>query len=203
VKRLRILLWVLVLLAVAAMGVLQLRQSASENVQSSPVRLGGPFTLTGTDGRTFSSTQLAGKPYAIFFGFTHCPDICPTTLARLVKLRRQLGRGNDAFQIVFVSVDPDRDGPAEVRNYLSLFGDPVIGLTGTQARIDHAKRQYGIFSQKVPDETGGYTVDHTATVLLFDREGDFTATISADEGDRAALDKLKRISVPAPSGGTA
>jgi protein SCO1/2 len=199
VKRLRILLWVLVLLAVAAMGVLLLRQSASENVSSSRVQLGGPFTLTATDGRTFSSTQLAGKPFAIFFGFTHCPDVCPKTLARLVKLRRQLGRGNDAFQILFVSVDPERDGPAEVRNYLSLFPDPVIGLTGTQARIDHAKRQFGIFSQKVPDEAGGYTVDHTATVLLFDRNGDFVATISAEEGDRAALDKLKRISAAGPS----
>jgi protein SCO1/2 len=146
VKRLRILLWVLVLLAVGVMGVLLLRQSASETVHSS-VELGGPFTLTGTDGRTFSSTQLAGKPYAIFFGFTHCPDVCPTTLARLVKLRRQLGRGDEPFRIVFVSVDPDRDGPEQVRNYLSLFPDPIIGLTGTQARIDHAKRQYGIFSQ--------------------------------------------------------
>ena len=199
-KRLRILLWVLVLLAVAATGVLMFRQSASETVHSS-VELGGPFTLTGTDGRTFSSTQLAGKPYAIFFGFTHCPDVCPTPLARLVKLRRQLGRGDEPFRIVFVSVDPDRDGPEQVRNYLSLFPDPIIGLTGTQARIDHAKRQYGIFSQKVPDEAGGYTVDHTATVLLFDRDGDFAATISADEGDRAALDKLKQVTA-APSDGT-
>ena len=198
-KKVRILLWLLVLLAVAAFGVLLLRQSASENVQSSSVQLGGPFTLTGTDGQTFSSTQLAGKPYAIFFGFTHCPDVCPTTLARLVKLRRQLGRGNDAFRIVFVSVDPERDGPAEVRNYLSLFRDPIIGLTGTPARIDHAKRQYGIFSQKVLDEAGGYSVDHTATVLLFDRQGNFAATIAAEEGDRAALDKLKRISALAQS----
>lgn len=196
-RRLRILLWVLVALAAAA-GVLLLRQPVSETSQSS-VKLGGPFTLTGTDGRTFSSTQLAGKPYAIFFGFTHCPDVCPTTLARLVKLRRQLGRGNEAFQIIFVSVDPERDGPAEVRNYLSLFDDPVIGLTGTQARVDHAKGQFGIFSQKVPDEAGGYTVDHTATVLLFDREGNFAATISADEGDRAAIDKLARITAPSQS----
>ena len=197
-RRLRILLWVLVALAAAATGLLLLRQPVSETSQSS-VKLGGPFTLTGADGRTFSSTQLAGKPYAIFFGFTHCPDVCPTTLARLVKLRRQLGRGNEAFQIIFVSVDPERDGPAEVRNYLSLFNDPVIGLTGTQARVDHAKRQFGIFSQKVPDEAGGYTVDHTATVLLFDREGNFAATISADEGDRAAIDKLARITAPSQS----
>ncbi len=193
-KTVRILLWVLVALAVAGMAVLLLRQPATETAQTN-VKLGGPFTLTGVDGETFSSSRLAGKPYAIFFGFTHCPDVCPTTLARMVKLRRQLGQGGESFQIVFVSVDPERDGPAEVRNYLSLFPDPVIGLTGTQARIDHAKRQFGIFSQKVPDKSGGYTVDHTATVLLFDRNGTFVATIAADEDDRVALDKLKRIAV--------
>ena len=188
----RILLWALVALALAGMAVLLLRQPASEIAQGS-VKLGGPFTLTSADGQTFSSTALAGKPYAIFFGFTHCPDVCPTALARMVKLRRQLGAGTDAFQIVFVSVDPERDGPAELRNYLSLFPDPIVGLTGTQARIDHAKRQFGIFSQKVPDKSGGYTVDHTATILLFDRQGDFVATISAEENDGVALDKLKRI----------
>ena len=193
-KTVRILLWVLVAAAIAGAAVLLLRQPVSEMPQGNSVKLGGPFTLTGADGGTFASTQLAGKPYAIFFGFTHCPDVCPTTLARLVKLRRQLGAGREPFRIVFVSVDPERDGPAEIRNYLSLFPDPIVGLTGTQARIDHAKRQFGIFSQKVPDQAGGYTVDHTATVLLFDGEGDFIATISAEENDRVALDKLKRIS---------
>lgn len=191
-KTVRILLWALVALAIAGMAVLLLRQPVSETAQST-VKLGGPFTLTGADGRTFSSTRLAGKPYAIFFGFTHCPDVCPTTLARMVKLRRQLGAGSEPFQIVFVSVDPKRDGPAQVREYLSLFPDPIIGLTGTQARIDHAKRQYGIFSQEVPDEAGGYTVDHSAAVLLFGADGEFVATIAAEEDDRVALDKLKRI----------
>jgi protein SCO1/2 len=110
----------------------------------------------------------------------------------MVRLRRQLAAGPEPLRIVFVSVDPERDGPAELRNYLSLFPEPIIGLTGTQPRIDHAKRQFGIFSQKVPDQDGGYTVDHSAGVLLFDRNGDFVATISAEENDRVALDKLKR-----------
>jgi protein SCO1/2 len=165
VKTARILLWILVALAVAGVAVLLLRQPVSETAQTE-VKLGGPFTLTGADGRTFSSTALAGKPYAIFFGFTHCPDVCPTTLARMVRLRRQLAAGPEPLRIVFVSVDPERDGPAELRNYLSLFPEPIIGLTGTQPRIDHAKRQFGIFSQKVPDQDGGYTVDHSAGVLL-------------------------------------
>ena len=194
-KTIRILLWVLVALGVAGMALLLLRQPVSETAQSTSVKLGGPFTLTGADGQTFSSTRLAGKPYAIFFGFTHCPDVCPTTLARMVKLRRQLGAGSEPFRIVFVTVDPERDTVAEMRNYLSLFPDPIIGLTGTQARIDHVKRQFGIFSQKVPDDAGGYTVDHSSGVLLFDRTGAFIATISPEENDAAALAKLKRIAV--------
>lgn len=201
-RKVRILLWVLVALALVAAGLLLVRRPVSERPQSTaaPARLGGPFTLTGVDGKTYPSTNLAGRPYAIFFGFTHCPDVCPTTLARLIRLRRQLRDGSKPFEIVFVTVDPDRDGPKELATYLSLFQEPIIGLTGAHPRIDHAKRQFGIFSEKVPDAAGGYTVDHTATVLLFDRTGAFVSTISPDEGDAAALAKFKRISAPADAG---
>jgi protein SCO1/2 len=194
-KTIRILLWGLLVLVAAGLGFLLLRQDASEPRSSTSISIGGPFTLTDTNGQTFASTALAGRPYAIFFGFTQCPDVCPTTLARMVKLRRQLGAGSEPFRIVFVTVDPERDTVAEMRNYLSLFPDPIIGLTGTQARIDHVKRQFGIFSQKVPDDAGGYTVDHSSGVLLFDRTGAFIATISPEENDAAALAKLKRIAV--------
>lgn len=155
--------------------------------------LGGPFTLTGSDGRPFASSRLAGRPYAIFFGFTHCPDVCPTTLARLARLRKTLGKGNEAFAIVFVSVDPERDKPADVGRYTELFGTPVIGLTGSSAEVERVKKLYGIFSAKVPQPGGDYSVDHTATVLLFDRAGRLTATIATDEGDAPALDKLKAL----------
>jgi protein SCO1/2 len=153
---------------------------------------GGPFTLVGSDGQPFPSSRLNGKPYALFFGFTHCPDTCPTTLARLVKLRRDAG-GDAAFNIVFVTVDPERDGPKEMGAYANAFGAPIIGLTGSPAQIDQVKKQFGIFSQKVPTGGGDYTVDHTATVLLFDRNGKFVATLAPDEQDAPALDKLKRI----------
>ena len=192
-RKVRLLLWLLVALALLGAGLLLLRQPGSQSSSVTPVSLGGPFTLTGTDGRPFPSSRLVGKPYAMFFGFTHCPDVCPTTLARLVRLRRQLNSGADPFAIVFVTVDPERDGPKELGRYLSLFGEPVIGLTGTPARIDAVKRQFGIFSQKSPDGSGGYTVDHSAAVLLFDRNGQFVATISGEENDAAALAKLKRI----------
>ena len=199
-RQVRILLWVLVALALIGAGaLLLLRREPPELPQlaAKPVAIGGPFVLTDVDGRTVPSSRLAGRPYAIFFGFTHCPDVCPTTLARIVRLRRQLEAVGEPLQIVFVTVDPERDSPAELKRYLALFEDPIVGLTGTAAQIDQAKRQFGIYSAKVPDKSGGYTVDHTATVLLFDRDGRFVSTISPEEGDPVALEKLKRISAPA------
>ena len=192
----RIILWVLVAFALAAFTFLMLRPVNETPTQQQPLAIssiGGPFTLTGSDGKPFSSTALAGKPYAIFFGFTNCPDVCPLTLGRMVKLRNELQSGDRPFEILFVTVDPERDGPADVGKYAELFNSPVIGLTGSPAQIDQVKKQFGIFSQKVPDSSGGYSVDHTATVLLFDRKGHFSGTIAPEEGNGAALAKLKRI----------
>jgi len=193
VRRFRAFAWGLVVLALIGFGILLVRSQRPPFPEQPPMQVsfGGPFTLTGADGQPFQSSRLNGKPYVIFFGFTHCPDVCPTTLARLVRLRRTLG--DDALNILFVTVDPERDGPDEVGKYADLFQSPVIGLTGSPAQIERVKKQYGIFSQKVPDGSGGYSVDHTATTLLFGRDGKFVATISQEEPDSIALDKLKRI----------
>ena len=190
----RTALWLVVAVALVAVGALYLLQRPA-GPQSSPtqVSFGGPFTLVDSKGQPFASGKLAGRPYAIFFGFTHCPDVCPTTLARLVKLRKQIGEGDEAFRIVFVTVDPERDGPADVGRYADLFGAPVIGLTGSSAQIAQVKKAYGIFSERVGTDED-YTVDHTASVLLFDRNGQFQSTISPDETDAAAIAKLKRLS---------
>jgi protein SCO1/2 len=195
-RRLRFFLWALVATALIAFVAIRLhRETAAEQAaqRAAPsVTFGGPFTLTGANGKSFASSQLAGKPYAIFFGFTHCPDVCPTTLARLVRLREQV-KGEDSFAIVFVTVDPERDGPAEMRDYVDLFNSPVIGLTGSPAQIERVKKQFGIFSEKQPGAGGDYSVDHTATTLLFDRAGKFESTISPDEPDSTAVDKLTRL----------
>ena len=193
-RKLRILPWALVpvaLVAVAAVGFRQQRQQSPERVALTG--FGGPFTLVGSDGQPFSSAKLNGKPYALFFGFTHCPDVCPTTLARLVRLRQQLGAGERPFEILFVSVDPERDKPADVGKYAELFDSPVIGLTGSPAQVKQVERQFGIFSQKVPQPGGDYSVNHTSTVLLFDRQGKCPGTIATEETDPPALAKLKRI----------
>jgi len=199
VKHIRYVVWALVAVAAIWLGLLLLGQSrsapAEQAVDTSPAEssFGGPFTLVGANGQPFSSNQLAGKPYVLYFGYTRCPDTCPTTLNRLVHLRRQVGLGDDSFKIVFITVDPQRDGPKEVGSYQKAFGAPIIGLTGSPAQIDQVKKEYGIFSQKVPEGGGDYSVDHTATVLLFDRDGKFAGTIAPDEPDTAALGKLRNL----------
>ncbi|MDQ3080507.1 MAG: SCO family protein [Pseudomonadota bacterium] len=196
IGKLRIILWGLVLLAAAGLAFLLLREPELPRQSQTELPLtaiGGPFTLVGADGKPFASTKLAGKPFAIFFGFTNCPDVCPTTLARLVKLRRQSGLGEQAFNILFVTVDPERDGPAQVGAYSKLFDTPVIGLTGSPAQIEQVKKQFAVFSAKSSQAGGEYSVDHTANVFLMDRAGKFIATIAPEENDAAALAKLKRI----------
>ena len=193
----RLLLWVLV--AAAAIGAAALwlvpQQHASPSQQmAGPVKsgFGGPFTLTGGDGKSFSSQALAGKPYAIFFGFTRCGDVCPTTLARLVKLRRAAAN-DQAMRVLFITIDPANDGPKEVGQYATLFNAPIIGLTGTQAEIDEVKKQYGIHAEPTPHAGKGQEMMHTGSVLLFDRTGAFAGTISATETDADALAKLKKL----------
>jgi len=194
-SRLRLALWVLVGLIATGVIVLLWKSAEPEQgvVQTSMATIGGPFTLTASTGKPFSSAELSGKPAAVFFGFTHCPDVCPTTLARLTKLRRELGKGDDALSIVFISVDPERDTPAELDTYMKLYDTPVVGLTGTPAQIEQVKKQFGIYSRKVQQPGGGYSVDHTAAVILLDRNGQFSATLSPEEGNQVALDKLRRI----------
>ena len=195
-RRVRLLLWIAVGLAAVGGIFLALNPPApiTERSQQLPLdTLGGPFTLVGSDGQPFSSSRLAGKPAAVFFGFTNCPDVCPTTLARLAQLRKQVGKGDEGFSIVFISVDPERDRPEDVGRYARLFDTPIVGLTGNPAQIERVKNQFGVFSQKVPTPGGGYSVDHTATVFLLDRNGKFVATLAPDEGNPAALDKLRRI----------
>lgn len=196
-KTVRLLLWLLVavvLIGIAAV-VLVRRVTVNPPEATAPAAqssFGGPFTLVDANGQPFSSAKLAGKPYAIYFGFTRCGDVCPTTLSRMVKLRNEVG-GPDAFNIVFVTIDPKHDGPKEVGQYATLFNSPIIGLTGSQAQIDQVKKQYGIFAEPSPHPMPGKEMEHTATVLLFDRNGNLAGTITPDEPDSDALATLKQL----------
>lgn len=193
----RLVAWGLVVLAVlgiAALWFVTKQQARSSQQIAGPVKssFGGPFTLTAGDGKPFSSQALAGKPYAIFFGFTRCGDVCPTTLARLTKLRRAAAN-DQAMHVVFITIDPANDGPKEVGQYAGLFGAPIIGLTGTQPEIDKVKKQYGIHAEPTPHAGKGQEMMHTGSVLLFDRAGQFAGTISATESDTDAVAKLKKL----------
>jgi protein SCO1/2 len=191
------MLWLLVALAIASAFALLLysrEQAPAPVAVTGPVKtaFGGPFTLVGADGKPFSSQALEGKPFAIYFGFTRCGDVCPTTLSRLVKLRREAAN-EGAMHIVFVTIDPANDGPREVGQYASLFNAPIIGLTGSQAQIDAVKKEYGIYAQPMPNAPMGKQMEHTATVLLFDHAGNFAGTVSSTDSDEDALLKIRKL----------
>lgn len=192
-RKIRLVLWAIVALAIVGSAALFLlgREPAQHHV-APQATLGGPFTLVGADGKPFSSARLNGRPHAIYFGFTRCGDVCPTTLGRLAELRRATG-GERSFDIVFVTIDPAHDGPKEVGQYAGLFNTSIIGLTGSQAQIDRVKKQYGIFAEPSLHPTAGKEMDHSSMVLLFDRNGKFVSTISSGEPDAEALAKLKQI----------
>jgi protein SCO1/2 len=190
----RLLLWSLVGLALIGTVVLflipRLKTPATE--ETAKASFGGRFILVDGNGQPFSSEKLAGKPYAMYFGFTRCGDVCPTTLQRLVRLRKEAGSEN-AMSIVFVTIDPAHDGPREVGQYAQLFNSPIVGLTGSPAQIDQVKKQYGIFAEPSPQPMAGKEMEHTATVLLFDRTGNLAGTITQDESDQSALTSIKGL----------
>jgi protein SCO1 len=203
VKRVRMLLWLLVgaaILATAALWLIPREQMRVPEAAAGPVKssFGGPFTLVGGDGKPFSSQALAGKPYAVYFGFTRCGDVCPTTLSRLVRLRREAA-SDQALNIVFITIDPAHDGPKEVGQYALLFNAPIIGLTGSGAQIDQVKKQYGIFAQPSAHSMPGKEMEHTAAILLFDSAGVYEATISPGDSDADALEKMKMLVSVDPS----
>ncbi len=159
-----------------------------------PPTVAPPFELIDQDGRPFSNHDLAGRPYLLFFGFTHCPDVCPTTLARVSELLDGLGPAAVSLRVAFVSVDPKRDTPEVLKDYLAAFDDHVIGLTGAPAEVKSMIDRWGIYVRRVPLSGGDYTMDHTATVFLVGAEGRVRGTLDIhDETPEANETKLRRL----------
>ena len=185
----RLISWILVVaVGTVALYALLVQPKPAEQ----KLAFGGPFEMVTTSGAPFTHEDLAGKPYAIFFGFTHCPDVCPTTLADIAYWRSELGEEATKVPFYFVSVDPERDTPEFLASYLSPFPS-VTGLTGTQDEVDHITSLYKIYAKKVPLDNGGYTMDHTASVILIDGDGNFFATIAYQENPQTAVEKLRRL----------
>lgn len=154
---------------------------------------GGPFKLVDTRGQTVTDQTLKGKPYAIFFGFTRCPDVCPTTMSRMALLHKKLGPEADKMNVVFVSVDPEHDKREDVASFLSMFDAPVIGLTGDAPELKRMEKAYAIYVERVPLPNGDYTIDHSAQIMLFDRNGQFVETMDSHEDEGKAVAQLQRL----------
>jgi protein SCO1/2 len=158
-------------------------------VAVSPSSIGGPFKLTDQNGRTVTEADFKGKPFLVFFGFTHCPDVCPIALFDMSEAFRRLGPDAEKMSALFISVDPARDTPEKLKDYLQSFHSRISALTGTQAEIDAVTKAYKAYAKKVPLDGDEYTMDHTAIVYLMDREGRFVAPFNLKRpADEAAKD---------------
>lgn len=157
-----------------------------------PAAIGGPFKLTDQAGQTVTEKSLVGRPTIIFFGFTHCPDICPTALFDMSEVLRAMGPDADKVNAYFVSVDPERDTPAAMKDYLSSFDPRLKGLTGSADEVAKVLTAYRVYAKKVPLKDGDYTMDHTALVYLMDRKGNFVRPFDLKRKPEEAAGDLKR-----------
>ena len=180
----------ILILTAAGVGWLTFNWYSSKN---SIQAFGTPFVLVDQKGAEITEAAFRGQPSAIFFGFTHCPEICPTTLFELDSLLKQMGEEGKNLRAYFISVDPERDTPEVMNSYVTNVSDRIIGITGEPAKIAAMAKSFGIYSKKVPTEGGDYTMDHTASVLLLDSKGNFFGTIAYEENPETALAKLKRL----------
>ena len=191
----RLVLWLAVVAALGIAGLLafnMVQQSRQSSTAQAPV-LGSAFSLLDQNGEVITEKAFAGRPTALFFGFTQCPEICPVSLFEVSTLMDELGNDRRDLQAFFISVDPARDTPEVIKNYLSPFSDNISGITGDEAGIEALAKSWGVFIKKVPLDDGDYTVDHTASVYLVDRKGRFRGTIAYRENHVTALEKLKLI----------
>lgn len=159
---------------------------------ASKVPIGGPFRLTSHEGKAFTDEDLKGKPFAVFFGFTHCPEVCPTTLYDLTQDLEALGKDADRMRVAFITVDPAQDTPELMKTYLGSFDPRIVGLTGTEEEIAAVAKAYKVYYRKVPTESG-YTMDHTATILLMDSRGEFYGTSNFQESEAVRREKLRQL----------
>ncbi len=193
-RPIRVLLWTLVAIAVLAVAWFQLISPRLQSLQDSGTgNLGrGDYRLVTTDGAEFTQDSLKGTPSAVFFGFTHCPDVCPTTLGDIAGWQEDLTKDGKALRVFFVTVDPERDTPETLKDYVSWVPG-VQGVSGSAEEVAKATKAFRIYARKVPTENGGYTMDHSAMVLLFDANGQYAGLVGYQEDParvKASIDKL-------------
>jgi protein SCO1/2 len=159
----------------------------------SNIQMGGPFQLVDQNGHAVSNRDLLGKPTVMFFGFTYCPDVCPTTLTDMSAWLKALGPDADKLNMVYVTIDPERDTPARLKSYLTAFDPRIRGLTGSPAAIAQAAHDYDVYYQKVPLQGGEYTMDHSTLIYLMDAKGHMTELVQYGTPRDQVVASLKRL----------
>jgi protein SCO1/2 len=154
--------------------------------------IGGPFQLTDQTGQTITEKNLVGRPTIVFFGYTHCPDVCPTSLFEMSEVLRAMGPDADRINAYFVTVDPERDTRATMKEYLSSFDPRLKGLTGDAAAVAKMLSEYRVFAKKIPLQDGSYSMDHTALIYLMDRDGRFVSPFDLKRSPEVSAADLKR-----------
>jgi protein SCO1 len=184
---------VLVLVAGVLIGIAF--RDAGRGIAGSPLAgvIGGKFSLVDQDGKPFTDADLKGKWQLVFFGYTHCPDVCPTALNDLSLALDQLGAKKNQVGIVFISVDPERDTPAVLKSYVESFGGPIVALTGTADDIKQAAQDYKVYYAKHPRADGSYDMDHSALIYVMDPQGRFTATFTPDDSEETIVARLRKL----------
>ncbi|MGQ0740701.1 MAG: SCO family protein [Alphaproteobacteria bacterium] len=197
----RLRLWViaatLLVGAIAGASLWVLNERAAERTQAvrgeGEAQVGGPFSLVDQNGARRTEADFRGKYMLVFFGFTHCPDVCPTTLAVISDALDRLGAAGRNIIPIFITVDPERDTPEAMKSYLESFGPRFVGLTGSQEEIANVARAYRVYYAKRPFE-GGYAVDHSSVIYLMGRDGKFLANYALELGPEAiAADIRKKV----------
>ena len=152
--------------------------------------------LIDHNGQAFKSTTLKNKPSLLFFGFTNCPEICPTTLADLSQITKEVTLNDDSINIIFVTLDPKRDNKEHLRDYIQYFDGNIIGVTGNKIEIKKFADNWGVFYETVKTTNNNYTLNHTATVFMIDELGNFKGTIYWGENESSIIQKINNLSKP-------
>ncbi|HAT86437.1 SCO family protein [Cohaesibacter gelatinilyticus] len=200
-KRIRqVTLWLIALVAVVGISAMMIEWYKDEmNVQmtkdgQNKVQIGGPFTLTNHLGQTVTDKDYSEKPMAIYFGYTFCPDVCPTTLADMTGWVEALGADANKINYLFITIDPERDDQESIKEYVTVFFDQLVGLTGSKEQVEAVAKAYRVYAKKVEDDDAdSYVMDHTASVYLMKPGNQFMGTISYGEDHESALGKLKKL----------
>jgi protein SCO1 len=161
-------------------------------IATAQAAIGGPFRLTDQNGKAVTDADFKGHPSLVFFGFTNCPEVCPTTLFDISEVLNRLGPDAAQVNALFVTVDPERDTPEKLKDYLSSFDPHLIGLGGDPAALAAVAKAYRVYYKKVPQDGGSYTMDHTAIVYLMDKQGNFVAPFSLKRRPEDAAADLRR-----------